>query len=213
MIGFDTFWGLFLTAVVLALAPGPDNLFVLTQSVLHGRWAGLMATLGFCTGLILHTLAVSLGVAALLLTSPVAFTVLKLCGAAYLLYLAWHFLRTKMIHGDQSVSGHASAWRFYRRGIVMNVINPKVTLFFLAFLPQFADPSIGPVAWQMVIFGLIFILATLLVFGGLALLAAQLSPWLMQRADIQRWIHRLAALIFVLLAIRLVWMPMGPSEF
>ena len=212
MIGYETLSGLFFTAVVLALVPGPDNLFVLTQSVIHGRWAGLMATLGFSTGLIFHTLAVTLGVAALIRTSPIAFTLLKLCGAGYLLYLAWHFLQATVIGDGQVARDRPGAWRLYRRGIVMNVTNPKVSLFFLAFLPQFADPQVGSVAWQMILFGLIFILATLLVFGGLALLAAQLSPWLMQRAGVQRWIHRLAALIFVLLAIRLVWMPLGPSE-
>jgi len=213
LIGYETFSGLFLTALVLAFAPGPDNLFVLTQSVLHGRWAGLMATLGFCTGLIGHTLAVTLGVAALIRTSPLAFLLLKLCGAGYLLYLAWRFLRTTTIQGGRSVSEPPDAWRLYRRGILLNVTNPKVSLFFLAFLPQFADPQLGSVAWQMIIFGLIFILATLLVFGGLALLAAELSPWLMQRSQVQRWIHRLAALIFALLAIRLLWMPIGPLAF
>jgi threonine/homoserine/homoserine lactone efflux protein len=212
LIGYETLSGLFLTAVVLALIPGPDNLFVLTQSVLHGRGAGLMATLGFSTGLVVHTLAVTLGVAALIQASPLAFTFLKLCGAGYLLYLAWRFLQTTTIEGRLSVSERPGAWRLYRRGIVMNVTNPKVSLFFLAFLPQFAEPSLGPVVWQMAIFGLIFILATLLVFGGLALLAAEFSPWLMQRSRVQLWIHRLAALIFVLLAIRLVWMPLGPSE-
>ena len=213
MISYEILSGLFLTALVLALVPGPDNLFVLTQSMLHGRWAGLVVTLGFSTGLIVHTLGVTLGTAALIQASPLAFTLLKLCGACYLIYLAWRFLQATTIKGQQLASEFPRAWRLYRRGIVMNVTNPKVSLFFLAFLPQFADPRIGPVFWQMITFGLIFILATLLVFGGLALLAAQLSPWLMQRSQVQRWIHRFAALIFVVLAIRLVWMPMGLSEY
>lgn len=203
MIGFETLTGLFLTAVLLALVPGPDNLFVLTQSVLLGRWAGLMATLGFSTGLIVHTLAVTLGVAALFRTSALAFGLLKLCGAAYLLYLAWRFLKVRAMDAGQSGMTRPRPWMLYRRGIIMNVTNPKVSLFFLAFLPQFADPAAGSVAWQMMLFGLLFILATLLVFGGLALLAATISPWLIHRPQVQIWIHRGAALIFVGLAIKL----------
>ncbi|MEJ2593157.1 MAG: LysE family translocator [Candidatus Thiodiazotropha sp.] len=203
MVGIETLTGLFLTAVLLALVPGPDNLFVLTQSVLLGRWAGLMATLGFSTGLIVHTLAVTLGVAALFQTSALAFGLLKLCGAGYLLYLAWRFLRAPAIATGGAGAIRPTPGKLYRRGIIMNVTNPKVSLFFLAFLPQFTDPAAGPVAWQLILFGLLFIVATLLVFGGLALLAASVSPWLNRKPQVQRWIHRGAALVFLLLAVKL----------
>ncbi|MCU7851963.1 MAG: LysE family translocator [Candidatus Thiodiazotropha sp. (ex Monitilora ramsayi)] len=196
--------GLFFTAVILALVPGPDNIFVLTQSVILGRWAGLMATLGFSTGLIFHTLAVTLGVAAIFQTSEVAFTLLKFCGAAYLLYLAWRFLQPSAIAAGQSGMTRARPWMLYRRGVIMNITNPKVSLFFLAFLPQFTDPQAGSVVWQMIVIGLLFIIATLLVFGGLALLAGAISPWLTQKPERMRVINRVAALIFVMLAIRLV---------
>lgn len=203
MVGIETLTGLFLTALLLALVPGPDNLFVLTQSVLSGRWAGLMATLGFSTGLIVHTLGVTLGVAALFRTSALAFGLLKLCGAGYLLYLAWRFLSAPAMTTGKPGVNRPGPWMLYRRGIIMNVTNPKVSLFFLAFLPQFTDPDAGPVAWQLILFGLLFILATLLVFGGLALLAASVSPWLNRKPQVQRWIHRGAALIFLVLAIKL----------
>jgi threonine/homoserine/homoserine lactone efflux protein len=195
---------LFATAVVLALVPGPDNIFVLTQSVVQGRWAGLAATLGFSTGLILHTLAVTLGVAAIFQTSQLAFTGLKLCGAAYLLYLAWCYLRVPTLRADASTDSDLNLWQYYRRGIIMNVTNPKVSLFFLAFLPQFTDPQAGSVVWQMIIFGLLFIIATLLVFGGLAIAAGAISPWLNSKPQFQRAIHWIAALIFILLAVRLI---------
>ncbi|MCU7845162.1 MAG: LysE family translocator [Candidatus Thiodiazotropha sp. (ex Monitilora ramsayi)] len=204
MVGIETMMSLFATAVVLALVPGPDNLFVLTQSVLQGRWAGLMATLGFSTGLIFHTLAVTLGVAAIFQTSHLAFTLLKIFGAAYLLYLAWRYLRMPMIEPGSVSIPPLEPWQFYRRGIIMNVTNPKVSLFFLAFLPQFADPQAGSVVWQMIVFGLLFILATLLVFGGLALLAGAVSPWLNRKPRLQRGIYWVAALIFVVLAVRLM---------
>lgn len=204
MIAIETAGGLFLTAVLLALVPGPDNLFVLTQSVLLGRWAGLMATLGFSTGLIVHTLGVALGVAALLQQSELAFTLLKFGGAGYLLYLAWRFLRAPAIETGEGDAAAPRPWMLYRRGIIMNVTNPKVSLFFLAFLPQFIEPSAGPVVGQLIVFGLLFILATLLVFGGVALLADRLRPWLRRKPRAQRLIQRTAAAIFVVLAARLL---------
>jgi threonine/homoserine/homoserine lactone efflux protein len=204
LVGIETLTGLFLTAVLLALSPGPDNLFVLTQSALLGRWAGLMATLGFCTGLIVHTLGVTLGVAALLQQSELAFTLLKLAGAGYLLYLAWRFLQHKGVAADNLAAVAPRPWMLYRRGIIMNVTNPKVSLFFLAFLPQFTDPSVGSVVGQLIVFGLLFILATLLVFGGVALLADSLRPWLGRHPQAQRWIQRAAAVVFIVLAIKLV---------
>jgi threonine/homoserine/homoserine lactone efflux protein len=204
LIAIETASGLFLTAVLLALVPGPDNLFVLTQSVLLGRWAGLMATLGFCSGLIVHTLGVALGVAALLQQSELAFTLLKLGGAGYLLYLAWRFTRATVIDAGAGGAITPSPWMLYRRGIIMNVTNPKVSLFFLAFLPQFTDPAAGSVVVQLVLFGLLFILATLLVFGSVALLAHSLRPWLSRNPRAQLLIQRTAAFIFVVLAVKLV---------
>lgn len=204
MIALETATGLFVTAVLLAMVPGPDNIFVLTQSVISGRRAGLMATLGFSTGLIVHTLGVALGVAALIQQSELAFLVLKLAGAAYLLYLAWRFLHTAAMKTESAEAAPSGDWMLYRRGIVMNVTNPKVSLFFLAFLPQFIDSDAGPVVLQLISFGLIFILATLLIFGGVALLADRLRPWLNSRPRAQRLMHQVAALIFVGLAMKLL---------
>lgn len=200
----DALLAVFAASLLLALTPGPDNLFVLTQAAVHGRAAGLLVTLGLCTGLFAHTAAVALGVAALLAASPVAFTVLKTVGAAYLLWLAWGAFRA----GASTVAGDGSRalrpGQLYRRGIVMNVTNPKVSLFFLAFLPQFADPEHGPVAPQLVVFGGAFLVATLLVFGGVAVAAGMLGDWLRQRPGAQRALNRLAGLVFVALAARLV---------
>jgi threonine/homoserine/homoserine lactone efflux protein len=195
---------LFVTAVVLALVPGPDNLFVLTHSALHGRVTGWYATLGFSTGLIVHTAAVSLGVAALFQTSEIAFNLLKLIGAAYLFYLAWRFLQRSNTPQPLRQQPQLAPWLIYRRGIIMNVSNPKVSLFFLALLPQFTLPDAGPVVLQLIGFGLVFIAATLLVFGAIAELAGVISPWLKRSDRAQRTIHRIAALIFCLLALKLV---------
>lgn len=193
----------FMASVLLGLAPGPDNIFVLTQSTLHGRGAGLLVTLGLCTGLIVHSLAVAFGAAALFQSSELAFSALKFAGAAYLLYLAWGIFRAPITSVATSTVSGPGWTELYRRGIIMNITNPKVSIFFLAFLPQFADPARGSVALQIIGLGGLFILATLLVFGGIALAAGRLRIWLMQSERIQRWINRLAGAMFVGLALRL----------
>lgn len=195
---------LFVTAVVLALVPGPDNLFVLTHAALHGRITGWYATLGFSTGLMVHTAAVSLGVAALFRTSEMAFNLLKLAGAAYLFYLAWRFIQRSNSRLPLYDQVRLTPWLIYRRGIIMNLTNPKVSLFFLALLPQFILPDSAPIVAQMIIFGAVFILATLLVFGAIAELAGVISPWLKRSDTAQRVIHRVAAVIFVTLAMKLL---------
>ena len=138
MIPIEVYSVFLFAAVLLALSPGPDNLFVLTQSALHGRRVGWLITLGLCTGLLVHTTAVVIGVAALLRTSAVAFNILRVAGAAYLLWLAWQMWRATSLPAGNARPPLRN-WQYYRRGIIMNVTNPKVTLFFLAFLPQFTD--------------------------------------------------------------------------
>lgn len=190
-------------AVLLALAPGPDNLFVLMQSALWGRASGLLVVLGLCTGLVAHTLAVTVGLAAVVAASATAFTVLKLLGAAYLLYLAWGALRSRgHAHSRQSPTP-LDGWALYRRGIIMNLANPKVSLFFLAFLPQFTSPERGPVALQTLSLGALFMLATLLVFGLVAWFAGTLGQRMQASPAAQIALHRLAGLVFLGLAVKL----------
>ncbi|WP_299812126.1 LysE family translocator [uncultured Roseibium sp.] len=203
MIPFDVLTVFFAAAVALGVAPGPDNIFVLTQSALYGRFAGLVVTLGLCTGLIVHTIAVALGVAAIFQTSELAFTLLKFAGAGYLLYLAFQAFRAGKTEISGGNSPALSAWTLYRRGIVMNVSNPKVAIFFLAFLPQFADPARGSVPGQILIFGALFIVATILVFGGVALGGGMLGAFLKRSPKAQVRLNRLAGLVFVGLALRL----------
>ncbi|MCD6527236.1 MAG: LysE family translocator [Desulfuromonas sp.] len=194
----------FITAsTLLALAPGPDNLFVLTQSALHGRKAGLMITLGLCSGLVGHTLAVALGIAVLFQASALAFTALKLVGASYLLYLAWQAFRASGTRLALKSTPPLKLSRLYRRGIVMNLTNPKVSIFFLAFLPQFADPQRGNIAIQLTLLGGLFILTTVVIFGAIALLAGQLGHWFGQSPRCQQWLNRSAAMVFVALAVKL----------
>jgi len=203
MIPFESIAVFFAASVALALAPGPDNIYVLTQSAIQGRAAGLIVTLGLCTGLLVHTAAVSLGVAAVFASSVVAFNVLKIIGAAYLAYLAWQAFRAGASDILPEKNTKISSRRLYARGVVMNVTNPKVAIFFLAFLPQFADPSRGSLPLQLVFFGAIFIAAALLVFGSIAWFAGFLGERLGKSRRAQIILNRIAGTVFAGLALRL----------
>lgn len=203
MIPVETITVFFAASVALAFAPGPDNIFVLTQSALHGRKAGLLVTFGLCTGLLVHTAAVSLGVAAIFQTSALAFNILKIVGAMYLLYLAWQAFKAGATKIEESAVLHMDFPKLYYRGVIMNITNPKVAIFFLAFLPQFADPSLGSITIQMMLFGGIFIIATLLIFGSIAWSAGFLGEWLKGSEKAQIVMNRIAGTVFVGLALRL----------
>ncbi len=204
MIPTDSLITFLIAAVLLSLAPGPDNVFVLTQSALYGRVSGLLVTLGLCTGLLVHTAAVALGIAVIFQTSAVAFTALKLLGAGYLLYLAWLAWRAAPESLSDVTSTSRSHWALYRRGIFMNISNPKVSIFFLAFLPQFASPERGSIAIQIMLLGALFILATLLVFGAIAALAGTIGMGFSRSETAQRNLNRVAGAVFAALAIKLL---------
>jgi len=203
MIPLDVLTVFFAASVALGLAPGPDNIFVLTQSALYGRLAGFIVTLGLATGLIFHTSAVALGVAAVFAASEAAFTALKLVGAGYLLYLAWQAFRAGASKLPENGAPEIGYGKLYVRGVIMNVTNPKVGIFFLAFLPQFADPARGSIALQMLMLGAVFIVATLLVFGSVAVFGGLISDLLKRSERAQIWMNRAAGLVFVGLAVRL----------
>ena len=204
MLSNETFSAFFLASTLLAIAPGPDNVFVLTQSALHGKLSGLVVVFGLCTGLLVHTAAVAFGVAVIFQASTLAFTLLKIIGAGYLLYLAWQIFRATPEQIRMQSDQQKSLGILYRRGIIMNVTNPKVSIFFLAFLPQFADPVRGPISLQMVALGGIFITATILVFGAIALIGGALGEWLNRSERAQRVMNWTAGTIFVALALKLV---------
>ena len=204
----ETLIAFFGVAVILALTPGPDNIFVLLQSAQRGWRAGLAVVVGLCAGILVHTAAVALGLAALFAASAVAFTVLKFCGAAYLAYLAWGALRAPATASSQDdapppAASPVSLWRMAERGMVMHLTNPKVLVFFLAFLPQFADPALGGVAPQLMVLGMVFMLATLLVFGAIACFSGVFGTLLQRSARAQTVLNRVAGLVFLGLAVRL----------
>ncbi|MVW78709.1 LysE family translocator [Bordetella sp. 02P26C-1] len=205
MLPFDTLFAFFGIAIVLALTPGPDNLFVLMQSALWGPRAGMCVVLGLCTGVLGHTAAVAAGLAAIVATSPYAFTALKFVGAAYLAYLAWGALRAPSGPLNASRPPAMAPWALYRRGVFMSLTNPKVLLFFFAFLPQFTspNPAYGPVALQTVMLGVLFMFAALIVFSAIAFFSGAFGRLLQRSPKAASWLNRVTGVVFLGLAIRL----------
>jgi threonine/homoserine/homoserine lactone efflux protein len=203
MVDAGTSLSFFCVAVLLAISPGPDNLFVLANSALRGRRAGMYVVLGLCGGLLVQTAAVAVGLSALFAASSFAFAVLKGIGATYLCYLAWQVWRAPPAEIGGSAESGFSTTRMFGRGMLMNLSNPKVVMFFLAFLPQFTEPARGHLAAQLIWLGLLFIFATLLVFGSIAHYAATLGRHLRQSPRLLKLLNRSAAVVFVALALRL----------
>ncbi len=205
----------FIAALVVALAPGPDNLFVLAQSATHGAKAGFSVICGLCTGICVQTALLIVGVSALIAASPVAFFVLQCCGAAYLLYLAYKSfqVRAGVVKLDAGSEGVANAGgegaglsfrRLYLRGIIMNLTNPKAVLFALSFIPPAVDMSrdMSP-SLQMVVLGAEFVTATFIVFGSIALLAGAVKKFMLNSPKANRNLNWFSGCVFIALAIAL----------
>ncbi len=190
--------------VLLTLAPGPDNIFVITQGLARGRWLALCAAWGMVSGILLHTTAAALGISAVFAASNLAFHAVKYAGAAYLLLLAWRTLRERGVLHVGAGATAAGAFALYRRGFLMNVLNPKVALFFLAFLPQFVRPGAGwPVWLQMAALGLVFMVQAFALFSLIALFSGTLGEVLTRSSRVQRIFGWLTAAVFIGLALHL----------
>jgi threonine/homoserine/homoserine lactone efflux protein len=203
MIPIDVMLVFIGVATALAAVPGPDNIFVLTQSAVHGRVAGLIVTLGISLGLLVHTTAVTLGVAVIFETSKYAFTALKYAGAAYLLYLAWQAFTASSSKFDGEAAKSETAVKQFFRGFTLCIANPKITIFFLAFLPQFVVPENGAIVAQFYQLGGLMVLVTLVVFGSVAIAAGSLGAWIKGSPKTQIWLNRISGIVFVSLAFRL----------
>ena len=203
MLTLQTVFAFFGVSLLLGITPGPDNVFVMVQSASYGRRAGMLVVLGLCGGLVVHTSAIALGLAAIFAASEAAFVVLKFAGAAYLGYLAWQAFSAPVSDGSGAPAAALRPQQLFVRGVLMNLSNPKVVFFFLAFLPQFVDPGRGSVALQLAQLGAIFILATLVTFGAISFFAAGLGQRLRGSARAQQWMNRAAGTVFAGLALRL----------
>ncbi|WP_204076190.1 LysE family translocator [Planotetraspora phitsanulokensis] len=172
--------------LALLLVPGPAVVYIVTRSVAQGRAAGLVSVLGVHAGSVVHVTAAALGISALLAASATAFAIVKYLGAAYLVYLGVRKLIKRSAEEEPFEMRRASRSRLFGEGFVVNVLNPKTAIFFLAFLPQFADPSRGPVAPQIVVLGLIWIVLGMVSDGGYALLSSALAGRLRGSARARR---------------------------
>ncbi|WP_343731721.1 LysE family translocator [Duganella sp.] len=206
MFGIHDLTLFIISGLLLNIMPGPDNLLIMTRSATQGWRAGSAAALGIGTGTMVHVLAAALGLSAVLSTSAAAFTVVKWVGAAYIVYMGIGMLRAKM-RGEETPEAPALqplAWRkIYFQGLLTNVLNPKVALFFLAFVPQFisADSSNKPLAF--IILGTVFNVNGMLYCHGLALFTAFASTRLKIKPLVSLWLNRTMGGLFLALGVRL----------
>jgi threonine/homoserine/homoserine lactone efflux protein len=204
-------WVGFLGAsAALTLMPGPDILFVISQSVSSSRRMGAAVAFGLCTGLLGHISAAALGISVVVYGIPYAFQAVKIMGALYLFYLAW--LSWKSIRPNpvseiklKPEAGETSFLRLYRRGILMNILNPKVSLFFLAFLPQFVSADMCSVALQMNTLCGVFLLQALIIFNLIALLANRIGQKLLRGAQARRWTGWFQTILYAVLGLQLLF--------
>ena len=197
---------LFLGATLaLNLTPGPDMLYVVARSVGEGRGAGVASALGIAVGCLVHTLLVALGLAQLLLAVPAAYDVVRFGGAAYLVYLGARAILSRPAAGGTPAPARASRGAIFRQGIVTNILNPKVALFFLAFLPQFVDASRGSVALQLLLLGLLFNVSGTLVNLGVAWAASGAGQWTIGRLGPSPLFQRLTGAVFIALGLRIAF--------
>jgi len=190
-------------SIILTLMPGPDNLFVLAQSITQDKKAGIATSFGLCTGLLVPIGAAVLGISAIIYQSTVIFSIVKFAGAAYLLYLAWQSFRAK---GDPFTLDQQNAQAYvalYRKGILMNILNPKVSLFFLALLPQFVNTSNGHVALQMLILGIIFLIQALFLFSVFSIFAGKVRKVIIGKPAIAKRLNMVQGVIFTFIGIKI----------
>ena len=205
MLSPEQFLGFLAAAVLITLSPGPDNLMVLSVGISRGRASGMVFGLGCALGCLSHTLLATLGVSALIAASPTAFTILKVGGGLYLVWLGVQALRSngRVDVGEDSALKD-SLLRLFGKGLFANSINPKVILFFLSFLPQFVVAERGQVAWQTAQLGFVFTMQAALLFGLLGFFSGAVGRWISRNESVGRWLDRIAGTVFVALGLRLI---------
>jgi threonine/homoserine/homoserine lactone efflux protein len=205
MLGIHHYWLFVATAIVLIITPGQDTFFILGRSIASGRPAGIAAALGVSAGTIVHTCLAALGLSALLATSPYAFMAVKFAGAAYLLYIGVRALMTRSngLPGAEPGDGGGGRWPAFRQGILTNLLNPKVALFFLALMPQFISAGSTNKVGAFLALGMSFVAMGLAWCTTLAIGAAYLRRAFLRRPSLASWMNRVAGVMFIALGLRL----------
>ena len=194
-------------ALALNLTPGPDMLYVTARSISDGRAAGVLSAFGIAAGTLVHITALALGLAALLAAVPIAYDVVRIAGAIYLVAIGIQLVLRPRTAADVAQLPRSRLRVIFAQAVITNVLNPKVALFFLAFLPQFVDRAAGPPVPQIVLLGLLFNVQGTLVNVAVALLASRTTVWLRSNERRISLLQRLTGGIFVALGIRLAMVP------
>jgi threonine/homoserine/homoserine lactone efflux protein len=204
MVGTHDFWVFLFASFLLWITPGPDTMYILARSIAQGRRAGVLSVLGISSGILVHTVAAAAGLSALLAASAWAFAAVKVAGAAYLIYLGIQALLVRPSSRETAEVKPMSGWQIYRQGFVCNVLNPKVAVFFLAFLPQFVDPAAGLGPLPFLFLGAAFVVGGTIWCLGVALSAAIATRALRQNAGLMTWLQRTSGCVYIALGLHLL---------
>lgn len=193
------------SSILLILAPGPDVVFTITQGLTNGRKAGFITAMGLCLGNSVHTLAAAFGLSVIFKTSEVAFVLFKTLGALYLFYLAYKAIKHRndpiAVNPDSKNVNHKG---LLLKGFFMNVLNPKVALFFLAFLPQFVNADYGNIPLQMILLGFVFMGLVAVIFGSLGYFAGSFGDWILKKPGFTKIMNIASATVFCGLGLKLI---------
>ncbi len=200
-------------ALALALSPGPDTMFVLASSASGGARSGVAATFGISSGALVHATLAALGISALIAASPLAFDALRIGGALYLLWIGLLALRdfARSTAAPAPAPGEQASWAAYRRGLLTNVLNPKVGVFYVAFLPQFANPDLGHVPLQIFLLGLAHNLIGTLWLIALSLISGRAADAFARDNRVRAWLNGIAGVVYVALAVRIFLLDRRPA--
>jgi threonine/homoserine/homoserine lactone efflux protein len=203
-----SYWLIFLTAAVaISISPGPDLIYILTRVVSYGKKYGFISSLGVASGALLHITLVAFGLAAIIAASQLAFVIIKIAGAVYLVFLGLKAIIARSPHSfsfHDSSKKSISALEVYKQGILVDILNPKAAIFFMAFLPQFTRHGMGPFALQIIILGILVLLVGIIVEGCIILLASKAASILVKKAALAKWLDGLMGTILIGLGIQLV---------
>lgn len=209
MFGIENYWGFIAAGILLNIIPGSDSMYIITRSVSQGQKAGIYSVLGIISGILIHTLLAALGLSVLLANSPTAFTLVKYIGASYLCYLGFKMLTSKQEAlltaslTENRLTKVLDYQKIYKQGMLTNTLNPKVALFFLAFFPQFVDPSYAHSTLSFLILGLTFAMTSVIWCLCLALLASRFSQKLRENPTIESVLNKISGVVFIGLGIKL----------
>jgi len=193
-----------IASIALIVTPGPDIIYVLTRGIADGKWSGVMSAIGVTSGILIHTMAAALGLAVLLKTSVYAFWTLKVAGGIYLMYLGYQVMKNKKAFEIAELQKSFDMKRCFIQGFLSNLLNPKVALFFVAFLPQFVSEENSSHSFYMIALGLIFALMTISFLMILGLFAGGIGSWLKERKKIAGKIRIGSGTVLMLLGLRLI---------